>query len=166
LDQKKSLLQRMKKQAITLSMKYLASARGLAALDKIIGTKQQTDQRLAKIYSLANLPSLTDKAQVEQAISSQLRRIKNLAENLVELEHVIAKLENSLSQSVTQGSAPRPAPGAEKPIRQPAKPRGGKNKRISPIKPKPLGAAKKGSKLVPTKSLLDLNWKKPPKPKK
>jgi hypothetical protein len=127
---------------------------------------------MTRAFHLAGLPSLDDQADVEGVIRRQTRRLREVVAGLDELESTISRLEKSLAQDAEPRSVETPiarlaktkAPAARKSPRKAAaakaKKRSARKVEPVPVKPQPLGAARKAAPPTSAKSLLDLQFKK------
>ncbi|MDP8224802.1 MAG: hypothetical protein P9L99_15695 [Candidatus Lernaella stagnicola] len=115
MSDKKSLTRRMKKAITKRAMEFLATPEGLQTVGKILKTKKQFDKIVTEVLGAAGLPSLRDKQQVEWAVDRQNRRIRDMADTIAEVDAVIDRLEQQLTQGVRRAAKPRQA-AAQKPI--------------------------------------------------
>jgi len=184
-DAIKQLQKKVKKSAF----KFLASERGLQTLNSAIKAKRQTDSRLSWFYDVIGLPSLQDKATVEEAVDAQARRIRNLSGDLDDLEQAVDRLEKQLTakpapatkkaekKSTAKTKKKKPQPAKIEPLIKAQPRRKAAKAAAKPAKEKemptqsaaaenaPSPAPKKGKRTAPAKSLLADDWKKTPKSK-
>lgn len=165
------MLKQTKKKLTKAVMKLMMNERVGKTVMAAFQKKNELNEKLSRVYSAVQLPSLADHETVSFALDRLKRRIKTLEREVIRAEKALDNIEPAPEQPKAKTQKP-PRKSAPKPIAKRAvgKPKAKKSagkrkapKRAAPKTIAPLGAA--DAKPTNKGGLLDIDLRKPKRAK-
>lgn len=141
------MLKQGKKKLIKTAMKLMMNERVATTFMTAIQKKNELNEKLARLYSVVQLPSLADHQSVQYALDRMRRRIKGLEKEINQAQFALEKVESAIDKAEIETPPPKAAKKETEPQRS-------KTSKAKPAaaKPKKKAMPKTTSKKPPSKS--------------